>query len=285
MSEGSVPAVHSPDVRKYVPLTAKECLSRPSSARIHKFLLGDRRDSYLLDREAAQSALVDAPFLAGDARDQKLVLERQVTNLAASGIRQFVDLGCGLPYKPYLHETITQVCLDARVVYVDQDPVVVAHAAAFMDGQPPAVVEHLTADITLPETVLSCPKLLQTIDLRQPVAFVLGSVLPYIADTPQQPLTDVLDQYKAAAAPGSALVLTHLTADFAQDRMNRVAESFTRAGLPTYLRTHREIAALLDGWQLQPPSVATSQTFLMPRPRRKISASYAAVALKPERTC
>lgn len=256
-----------------------ESLIWPSSARIQRAYLGDARDLYPCDDHPARKALDFAPFLADSTRDERDFVHRQAAALAAAGIDQFIDLGCGLPHEPYLHTAVAQAHPDARILYVDDNPVVLAHATALMTSCPPAATGHLLANLARPETILTAPEITQVIDLGRPVALVLGAVLPYLAESDQELVAEVLGLYLKAVAAGSALVLTHLTGDFAPHRMRRVAELFTRTGLPTRLRSRSQITALLDGWRIPHPGATTSTVSLTAQPSHP-SASYAVVAHK-----
>ncbi|MFI5083160.1 MAG: SAM-dependent methyltransferase, partial [Streptosporangiales bacterium] len=155
-------------------------ISRPNVARIYDYLLGGK-DNFAVDREAARQLLTVTPDMAGVVRDNRSFIGRVVRHLATEGgIRQFIDLGGGLPTQTNVHEMAQQVAADARVVYVDIDPVVWSHGQALLaHGDRVAMVR---ADLREPATVLRNPEVLGLLDLTQPVAVVCASVLHFVAD-------------------------------------------------------------------------------------------------------
>ncbi|MFF1417988.1 SAM-dependent methyltransferase [Streptomyces sp. NPDC058280] len=246
----------------------------PSSARVHDFMLRGK-DHYACDEGLGRTIVRHAPFLAASIRRDRNFVVSTVRELARAGLRQVIDLGCGLPRKPFLHEVVAQHQPDARVLYVDQDPIVIAHADARLTGAAPLIVERLQADIIRPQTILSSPVLRTSIDLSEPVVLVVGSVLHHV---PQPGARALLWAFSRVVAPGSIVILTHWTGDFSPKAMGKAAGALTDAGLPVYLRTEREIAGLFDGWDVMPPGVAPPETF--PGPRAG-SSSYAVIGCKP----
>ncbi|MYZ37909.1 MULTISPECIES: SAM-dependent methyltransferase [unclassified Streptomyces] len=247
----------------------------PASARVLDFLLGGK-DHYLRDREPALRAVKAAPFLSAAVRRDREWVRATVAELAAHGARQVIDLGCGLPHEPLLHDVLAPHRPDPRVLHVDSDPVVAAHmAAALTTSRTPVVTGYLHADIAYPPSVLDSPVLAGTIDLAQPVVLVFGAVLHHL--TGEQTDT-VVKEFSNAVSPGSSLVLTHWTEDFAPAPMRKTAEILTHAGVATRPRTGAEITTALERqWDLVPPGVAATGVEAGHRP----DTSYAAVARKP----
>ncbi|WP_307130294.1 SAM-dependent methyltransferase [Streptomyces aurantiacus] len=257
-------------------------LTRPSSARIHNYLLGGQ-DNYAEDRAMAQRAVAKMPFLQSAVHHERMYALLMVQALAIAGIRQLVDFGCGMPHSPDPVNVITRVHPNARAVCIDNDALVHSYTSALMRAGAPAAVAHLRADISEPESVLASREILQTINWREPVILLFGSVLHHIDDTPARPLSAIVDQYKMVAAPGSALVVTHATADFAGKPARKTAKAMTAAGCPVYLRTKEQIAPLFNDWHLVPPGLAEPQGVALDHPVHSQTASYAGMARKEAR--
>ncbi|BCL28576.1 SAM-dependent methyltransferase [Streptomyces aurantiacus] len=254
-------------------------LARPSSARIHNYLLGGR-DNYTVDRTVAQRAAGKMPFLPSAVRHERAYVLLMVQALAIAGIRQLVDFGCGMPHSPDPVDVITRVHPNARAVCIDGDALVHAFTSALLRVGAPAAVAHLHADIREPESVLASREILKTINWREPVILLFGSVLHHIDDTPARPLSMLVDQYKKVAAPGSALVITHATADFAGKSARKAAKAMTAAGCPVYPRTKEQIAPLFNDWHLVSPGLAEPQVMPLEHPVLPQTASYAGMARK-----
>src|SRR5258705_1252503 len=173
----------------------------PHSARIYDYLLGGK-DNFAADREAATGITKGWPHLAISMRANRSYMARQARFIAAElGIRQFLDIGAGLPTAPNLHEVVQSVAPESRVVYVDNDPIVLVHARALLTSTPPGRTAYLDADLRHPADILTHPDLHAVLDLNQPVALLLVAVLHFLtdADQPQQVVQTLL----SALMPGS----------------------------------------------------------------------------------
>ncbi|WP_396449113.1 SAM-dependent methyltransferase [Actinomadura sp.] len=223
-------------------------LHRPGSARVQDYLLGGK-DNYSCDRRLAHRILEVLPQSAEAAHAARAFLSGAVRLLAERGVRQFVDLGCGLPRSDNLHQMAARRIGGTRVVYVDHDPLVIAHARALLiDG---GNVAALRADIRDPASVLGSPEVRRLIDPAEPVALVLSSVLHFLPGA-----ADVVASLAAAAPPGSALVVSHLTADFAPAAVAEGARRYREAtGVPLYPRGGAEVARLMGPFRPLPPGV------------------------------
>jgi len=188
-------------------------ISRPNVARIYDYLLGGK-DNFAVDREAAKQLLAVTPDMAGIVRDNRSFIGRAVRHLATEGgIRQFLDLGGGLPTQTNVHEMAQRVAPDSRVVYVDIDPVVWSHGQALLaHGDQVAMVR---ADLRQPATVLRHPDVLGLLDLTRPVALVCASVLHFVAG------------YRDHMAPGSYLAISHGTTGTAEEDPDDVVGGVT----------------------------------------------------------
>jgi O-methyltransferase involved in polyketide biosynthesis len=176
--------------------------ARPNPARMYDYLLGGK-DNYAADRDEAVRLIADFPELRGLAQSNRAFIAKAADWAAREGIGQFLDLGCGLPARPSVHETARAVIGDARVAYVDIDPVVHAHVAALQaSGRGLAAVR---ADLKDPGAVLAHPEVEQVIDPAEPVCVILGAVLQYI---PPDRAGGIIAGYAEALAPGSAVVIS-----------------------------------------------------------------------------
>src|SRR3954469_20091035 len=153
--------------------------TQPNEARLIDYLMGGK-DNFAADREAAEQVLLIAPELPMMIREGRKFLGRAVRYLAGKGVRQYVDIGCGLPTRGSVHEVLEPVAPDSKVVYVDNDPVVIAHSNALIDTRGSNRV--IRADAREPDALLDHPRLSSLIDLRQPTAIVLSAILESVSE-------------------------------------------------------------------------------------------------------
>jgi SAM-dependent methyltransferase len=230
--------------------------SRPNVARIYDYLLGGK-DNFAVDREAARQLLTMTPDMAGIVRDNRSFIGRVVRHLAAErGIRQFLDLGGGLPTQTNVHEMAQQVAPDARVVYVDIDPVVWSHGQALLaHGDQIAMV---LADLREPGVVLRHPDVLRLLDLTQPVAVVCACVLHFVSD--EDDPYRIVAEYRDHLAPGSYLAISHGTTGTAEedpdDLVGGVTSVYRQASAQLHVRSLAGIQRFFDGFDLIEPGVA-----------------------------
>ncbi|MEV5743008.1 SAM-dependent methyltransferase [Microbispora rosea] len=195
--------------------------SVPNEARVYDYWLGGK-DNFAADREAAEAALLIAPELPLMCREGRKFLRRSVRFLAAAGIRQFIDIGCGLPTQGNVHEIARECAPDARVVYVDNDPVVVNHGQALVEENERVVVIH--GDVRDPDAILTHPRLRELVDLDEPVGVLLVSVLAAIND---DDLTMAITaRLREAIAPGSHMVISHAISDLRPEVTDKLAVLF-----------------------------------------------------------
>ncbi|NGN63314.1 SAM-dependent methyltransferase [Streptomyces sp. A7024] len=230
-------------------------LRTPNVPRIYDYFLGGK-DNYAADREIMEEVrrhVPDAPLLA---RENRAFLCRAVRHLAAAGIRQFIDIGSGMPVEGLenLHEIAQDAAPDARVAYVDIDPVVLSHGRALLGKAPGVAV--LQGDVRRPEDILAAPELHGVIDFDEPVAVIMLLLLHFVRDEEDPP--GILARLRAALAPGSHLVITHSTSEFDTDgRVQKAADVYEKAGAPLTLRGRAEIMRLFDGFDLLDPGLTT----------------------------
>ena len=225
-------------------------IERPSVARMYDYFLGGSHN-FAVDRvlaEQAMTAFPDAPYVV---RANRAFLHRAVVHLANLGIDQFLDLGSGIPTAGNVHDIAYAANPDARTVYVDSDPVAIAHATAILEGVSQARVIH--ADLRNPEEILTNPILTDYLDLTRPVAILMVSVLPFIPDTDNPPA--IVAAYRDATVPGSYLALSHGTNEYQPEAVSKVEGVYTQTSQPGVFRNRAQIAALLPAYTLLPPGL------------------------------
>ncbi|GLZ06632.1 hypothetical protein Acsp03_40980 [Actinomadura sp. NBRC 104412] len=228
-------------------------LTTPNVARMYDFLLGGK-DNFAADREAVADVVRRAPDTPFMARENRAFLRRAVRFLAESGIRQFIDIGSGLPTQGNVHETAHEVAPDARVVYVDVEPIVLTHGRALLAGTPGVTV--IQGDARRPDEILDDPGLRALIDLDQPVGVLMLAVLHFIDDRDDPP--GIVARLRDSMAPGSHLVVSHVTADFDADSRVRAAGAvYDNATFQITLRGREQVMRLFDGFDLVDPGLTT----------------------------
>jgi hypothetical protein len=223
--------------------------SKAHSARVYDYLLGGK-DNYPPDWEAAEQLIKAVPSAAVSVRQNRLFLQRLARHLTAEeGIDQFLDIGTGIPTSPNLHEIAQGINPVSRVVYVDNDPIVLAHAHARLTSAPAGQVSYVHADMRDAERLLATPDLTATLDLDRPVALLILSTWHLITDP--EAARDLLGRYVAALAPGSFLALSVSTDDFSTP----AAGVLRSHGIPVLQRTRAEATTLFAGLELIEPGV------------------------------
>jgi SAM-dependent methyltransferase len=227
--------------------------TKPHPARMYDYYLGGK-DHYEVDAQAAQQVLNHNPYAAHGARALRLFMQRSTRYLAAeAGIRQFLDIGTGIPTEPNLHQIAQGAQPDARIVYADNDPIVLTHARALLRSSPEGRTAYLDADVREPGKILDAAELHDTIDLSQPVALSLNALLHFVPD--EFHAYDLVQAYADALAPGSYLVISHVTGDFDPVTLAKIIEIYRAGGIPAQTRTESEVARFFDGLELVEPGV------------------------------
>jgi S-adenosyl methyltransferase len=225
--------------------------SMSSPARVYDYWLGGK-DNFAVDRKAAHDAIAVNPGILVEVRANRAFLGRAVRLLAAeAGVRQFLDIGAGLPSGDNTHEVAQRIAPDSRVVYVDNDPMVAAHARALLTSS--AGRETCCLDADLRDVAALLDQARQKLDFSQPIAVLLMMLLHQIPDSgrPYELVSDVM----AAVPPGSYLVLSHPASDIRAQSMADMAELLTRSGPPMTARSHAEVSRFFDGLDLVEPGV------------------------------
>ena len=216
--------------------------SVPHPARRYNYWLGGK-DHFAADRESGDAIAEAFPIVVELARANRKFLRRSVRFLAESGVRQFLDIGTGLPAPDNTHEVAQRVAPESRVVYVDNDPIVMTHARALMQGDPLGKTAYLEADLRDPAAILRHPALRDTIDLDRPVGLLMLAVLHFVHDDARA--TAVVQELLGALPPGSYLALSHGTMDFSTPAGIAAYEKMFAAG-GTDVRARDR--ATLEGW-------------------------------------
>jgi S-adenosyl methyltransferase len=226
------------------------------TARVYDYWLGGK-DNFAADREAAQQAIAVCPDIVFSVHANRAFLARAVRFLAAeAGIRQFLDIGTGITTASNTHEVAQSVAPDSRVVYVDNDPVVVAHARALLVGGFEGATTHLQADLRDPGRILA--EAADVLDFTRPVAVLLLAILQHIhdADDPYQVVATLM----GAVPAGSYLVTSHPARDIVADQMAQMAELLNQlmAEKVTF-RDHAEVARFFEGLEIVHPGLVQAQ--------------------------
>lgn len=225
----------------------------PHSARIYDYLLGGK-DNYPADRAASVEITKYWPNLPTSMRANRSFMARLAYHLAAEyGIRQFLDVGTGLPTAPNLHEVAQRVAPESRVLYVDNDPIVLVHARALLTSTPEGRTAYLDADLHDPEAIVESPQLHDLFDLREPVALSLLAILHFIVD--DHIVQDLIDRLMRPLPSGSLLALSTGTADSAPDEVTVGVAAYNNAGIPLVARDKAGVERFFDGMDLLDPGV------------------------------
>jgi SAM-dependent methyltransferase len=225
-------------------------LDQPNAARTYDYYLGGSHN-LAVDRELAQRVIEAMPEVPLMARANRAFLRRAVLFCVEAGVRQFLDLGSGIPTVGNVHEVAQRAAPECRVVYVDVEPVAVAHARAILAGNARATV--LQADIREPDRILADPALVELLDLSRPVAVLMVAVLPWVVD--DDDVARIVTRFRDAVAPGSYLVVSHGT----EKIPGAVREQYQRASSPFVVRSRAQVMRLFAGFELVDPGLVYTQ--------------------------
>ncbi|OUC92397.1 SAM-dependent methyltransferase [Streptosporangium minutum] len=222
----------------------------PSSARVYDYLLGGK-DNLAIDRAIAERLLAVAPDTRLVARANRDFLVRTVRFMAERGVRQFIDLGTGIPTSPSVHEVAHEIDPSATVVYVDYDPVVHLHTEVLLTRDKNVV--SVQADIRRPGAILDDPQVVGLVDFSQPVGVLMVGVLHFITDA-EDP-AGVIAAFRERMAAGSHLTLSHAMAESAPEAMAQLTAATANSPAQSTFRSHDQVLALLDGFELLEPGL------------------------------
>jgi hypothetical protein len=256
----------------------------PHPARRYDYWLGGK-DNFEADRVSGDAIARLYPAIRTAALENRRFLRRVVEYLVReAGIRQFLDIGTGIPTRPNTHEIAQAIAPESRVVYVDNDPIVLSHARALLTSVDPGSTAYIDADLRHPRDIVDDPQLRDTLDLTRPVGVLLIAVLHFV-DAPDA--TALLAELVRAMPPGSYLAVTNLTKDLLPPEIvPRVDETNNRTGVPMWFRGKDEFAGLFRGLELVEPGIQPVAEWRAddepePRPTPADAALYSAVARFP----
>jgi hypothetical protein len=255
-------------------------ISVAHQARIYDYWLGGK-DNFAADRKAAEAAAAAYPGVVSGSRANRQFLARSVTALAREhGIRQFLDIGTGIPSSGHTHEVAQSVAPDSHVVYVDYDPVVLAHARALLAGHPEGTTAYLDADLRDTQTILS--QAAKTLDFSQPVAIILLAILQAIPDSDDP--YGIVETLVAAVPSGSWLVISHPASDIEPEKIAAATARLNELSAQQFtLRNHDEVLRFFSGLEMAEPGLIRMEDW---RPdsdlaKRFESAVWAGMGRKP----
>jgi hypothetical protein len=260
-------------------------ISRPHPARVYDYWLNGE-NNYPADAAAAEEVARVWPGVKLGARLNRDFMHRATRWLVTeAGVRQFLDIGTGIPTEPNLHQVAQELAPDTRVLYVDNDPVVFEDAKALLNGSPEGRTGYLQADFTDPGSILGASELGETLDLEQPVALSLIALLHFVTD--ERGAHEIVGRYMEALPSGSYLVVTHVTGDFDPDLLTRVAEAYQSTVAEGQIRSSCEVSRFFEGLELVDPGVVVAHRWRPEagEPQPDITDAefpcYGAVARKP----
>ena len=254
--------------------------SVPHIARVYDYWLGGK-DNFAADRELGERTLQAYPNLVFSVRANRAYLARAVRFLAAdAGIRQFLDIGTGIPANNNTHEVAQRIAPESRIVYVDNDPIVLSHAKALLKSTPEGACAYIDADLRDPDTILA--EAANTLDFGQPVAVMLIAVLQVVSDDDEA--SAIVKRLMGACVPGSFMAISHPASDIDAEQMAEMARRLNQSVAEK--STHRDragVTRLFDGLELVEPGVIRAAEW---RPDSDFEAAspaalWAGVARKP----
>ncbi|MFI7707766.1 SAM-dependent methyltransferase [Nonomuraea sp. NPDC049480] len=225
------------------------------SARIWNYWLGGK-DHYAVDREVGDQISRINPDIVLTARADRAFLRRSVRHLVAeAGIRQFLDIGTGLPTAGNTHEVAQELAPETRVVYADNDPVVLAHAKALLRGTPEGKTDYVDADLHDPDTILTAAE--RTLDFSQPIAIMLLGIVHFLNDDKEA--YAIVNRLLEAVPAGSHLAIVHITAVINPAAKQEEVRHWNEHGTPKLtIRTPEQIGRFFDGLEILPPGIVST---------------------------
>ncbi|MEV4973248.1 SAM-dependent methyltransferase [Streptomyces scopuliridis] len=224
--------------------------SKPHPARVYDYLLGGK-DNYAVDQAVGAKLPVEA---RAAARQNRAFMRRATAWLALNGIDQFLDIGTGIPTEPNLHQIVQEINPKARVVYTDNDPIVLRHAEALLISTPEGITDYIQADVREPRAILDHAQ--GFLDFSRPIALSLIALMHFIPED-EKPY-DIVGTLVEALPTGSYLVLSHAASDLYPDLVEQVVAQYKRGGITLGFRTHAGVARFFEGMDLAEPGLVTA---------------------------
>ncbi|WP_228973779.1 SAM-dependent methyltransferase [Streptomyces sp. DH12] len=256
--------------------------SKPHPARMYDWFLGGK-DNYPVDEEMARRLLTIDARGRDMARVNRAFMHRATRWLGAAGVRQYLDIGTGIPTEPNLHQIAQQVAPESRIVYCDNDPIVLAHAAALLRSTPEGATAYIQADARDPRTILEQAG--EVLDFTRPVALSMLALLHFVDD--EDGAYELLARLVERLAPGSYVVLSHVTSEFDPEGAAKARAVYRERGLTLRPRSREEFGRFFDGLELVEPGVSLTAEWHpelgepVPVAGDEPIPGYAAVARKP----
>ncbi|MEU0835792.1 SAM-dependent methyltransferase [Streptomyces sp. NPDC056231] len=256
--------------------------SKPHPARMYDWFLGGK-DNYPVDEQMARQLLTLDARGRDMARVNRAFMHRATRWLTDQGIRQFLDIGTGIPTEPNLHQIAQQTAPDSRIVYCDNDPIVLAHAAALLRSTPAGATEYIQVDAREPETILEQAG--KVLDFSKPIALSLLALLHFLDD--EDGAAEIVDRLVEKLPSGSYLVLSHTTGDFNPEGAAQASAMYKARGMTLRPRSRAELTAFFEGLELVEPGVSLSADWhpelgeVIGVPGDEPIPGYAGVARKP----
>ncbi|MFI8949914.1 SAM-dependent methyltransferase [Streptomyces sp. NPDC053750] len=223
---------------------------RAHPARVYDWLLGGK-DNYPVDEAVGETL---PPQAREAARQNRAFMNRAVAHLAAQGVDQFLDIGTGIPTEPNLHQIVQQVVPTARVVYADNDPIVLRHAEALLVSSPEGATDYIQADVREPDLIVRHAR--EVLDFDRPIALSLIALMHFVPD--EQDAHGIVRGLVETLPPGSHLVLSHAAIDLFPELAEQVIEQYAKGGIRLGFRTRAEVSRFFDGLELAPPGLVTA---------------------------
>ncbi|MGF1427652.1 SAM-dependent methyltransferase [Kitasatospora sp. LaBMicrA B282] len=254
----------------------------PHPARMYDYYLGGK-DNFPADRAAAEEIIAISPRVRLSAQANRGFLQRAVKHLAEQGVRQFLDIGTGIPTAGNTHEVAQRVDPAARVAYVDNDPIVLVHSRALLAGASKGSASVVQADLRDPAGILDAPEVRDLLDLGQPVALLLFAILHFVGEDSDP--YGIVRKLVDALPSGSYLALSHGTADFlSPEQAQRGPAVYCAATERLTLRSREQVARFFDGLELLEPGIVTVPRWRPELPEREgdaVTGIWGAVGRKP----
>ncbi|GGV63509.1 SAM-dependent methyltransferase [Streptomyces griseoloalbus] len=249
--------------------------SKAHPARVYDWLLGGK-DNYPVDEAVGEKL---PPEARDAARQNRRFMQRAAAWLAGQGVDQFLDIGTGIPTEPNLHQIVQGIVPSAKVVYTDNDPIVLRHAEALLVSSPEGATDYIAADVRSPGDIIRHAR--GVLDFERPIGLSLIALMHFLPDD-QDPL-GIVGELRAALPSGSYLVLSHAASDLHSELAEQVTAEYARAGIRLGFRTRAQVARFFDGLDLVEPGLVTAPQWYRtpPAPTPEDSGIYAGVARLP----